>query len=126
MANPTTDTDPDNPKARALQQRIAHCASASRLAHRHVSELAQLKSPQHFGLLFRGQIKAPHADTMERLAEVFGVRPSWLLYGEGETPSREAIYAATATARAEAKDRPGPGVTDDEDDEDVEPEAEVA
>lgn len=47
----------------------------------------------------RGVILQPRADTIVRVAEVFGVSLDWLMRGVGKQPTTAAVNAAVSHAR---------------------------
>lgn len=62
-------------------------------------------------MLIRKDIDSPTTRTAESLALVFGCSVGWLVAGEGDAPTDEAIRAAIATAR-ERQGAPDPTATE--------------
>lgn len=53
----------------------------------------------HAGLIARGAVENPRIDVAEKLAHTLGVSLDWLVRGEGEPPTAEAVRAAVEAAR---------------------------
>lgn len=93
-----------------FHDRAVFCADASGLSHRRISARANLPSPQHFGLIYRGDVKVPRETAMRRLAETFGVQLQWLAFGEGEAPTAEDVRLHVERTAPEQETDDGPEV----------------
>ena len=88
----------------SLKARLRWAREASGLSPRKLGFLAGLKSETHVGLIESGLRRHLEGSTLLALAEVLGVRPAWLLNGEGPDPTPESVYASVARARAAHED----------------------
>ena len=82
-----------------IANRLRWAREQTGLSARALSVLVEA-SPALVGLIERGDVESPRLETLSALADALGTTVGWLLAGEGEPPTPEAILAAVERARA--------------------------
>lgn len=82
-----------------IGHRLGKIAKTAGIVHR---DLASLSGVSHGapGSLFRGEVPHPQITTVAPLARTLGVSLDWLVFGEGEPPTKEQVLSAVERARA--------------------------
>jgi transcriptional regulator with XRE-family HTH domain len=92
MATPTT------PPLASLQDRLRTLRTMAGLEPSEVGRLAGLVGRSHVDQIESGRTLHPRADTLTKLAELFGVSLDWLVRGHGPMPSRLCVLIAVEKA----------------------------
>lgn len=69
-----------------LADRVRYLLETTGVNARAASRMAGYASEAYVGMLLRGDVKFPRAETLRPLAKTFRVPFAWLAAGEGETP----------------------------------------
>lgn len=69
-----------------LADRVRYLLDTTGVNARAASRMAGYASEAYVGMLARGNVKSPRAETLRPLAKAFNVPFAWLAAGEGETP----------------------------------------
>jgi transcriptional regulator with XRE-family HTH domain len=79
-----------------LAERLSWSREQARLSKAELEALAGLP-PTSVHYIERG--RSPSAEALQRIAAVLGASTNWLLSGEGQAPTPEAIVLAVLAAR---------------------------
>lgn len=84
--------------ANDLRSRMAFVRSLSGISARELSTMMRV-AHSAYSHVEAGRVMSPTAEFLTALASTTGVSLDWLLMGQGDPPSAEAIRAAIARAR---------------------------
>jgi transcriptional regulator with XRE-family HTH domain len=81
-----------------LGKRLLRLRTKAGLSVSELARTAGLKSPSHIGLIERGERVEIAAQTALALSKTLGVSVEWLVNGEGDEPTEDAVKTAVERA----------------------------
>lgn len=83
----------------AIGRRLSRIAKTAGIAHRDLANLSGVSNGAP-GSLFRGEVLHPQITTVAPIARTLGVSLDWLVFNEGDPPTKEQVTAAIERARS--------------------------